>query len=183
MAGPPFPGAPATIQPSRDQEYRQLFESTDPYAVFRLLHKHKIAYVAIDDGIRRNNEFIKRPNEELYSLNLPKVWEDKTNHYYGLVIYKVPDPPPKVLKRPDPKKINQRILQLPPVSVFQGGKGEGRGQFDFPRGIAADRSGNIFVADSSNNRVQKFAATGAFLSMFGGRALPGRIPGTEWSCR
>ena len=88
----------------RDDEYRQLFESTDPYAVFRLLKKHKIAYVAIDDGVRRG-EFIKRPNEELYSLNFPKVWEDKTNQYYGLVIYKVPNPPPKELKRPDPGRL------------------------------------------------------------------------------
>jgi DNA-binding beta-propeller fold protein YncE len=79
-----------------------------------------------------------------------------------------------VLKRPDIKKLNQLILQMPPVSVFQGGKGEGRGQLDFPRGITVDRSGNILVADSSNNRVQKFAATGAFLSMFGAQ---GRFPG------
>jgi hypothetical protein len=62
----------------RDDVYRQLFESTDPYAVFRLLRENKIAYVAIDEGVRRG-EFIKRPNEEVYSLNFEKVWEDKAN--------------------------------------------------------------------------------------------------------
>lgn len=155
----------------RDGEYRQLFESTDPYAVFRLLRRHRISYVAIDDGVRHNNEFIKRPNEDVYSLNFPKVWEDKANQYYGLVIYKVPDPPPKQLKRPDPGRLNALILQIPPVTMFQGGKGAGRGQLDFARGITVDHSGNILVADSNNSRIQKFSALGVFLSMFG---APGR---------
>ncbi len=157
----------------RDNEYKQLFESTDPYAVFRLLQKHKIAYVAIDDGVRRG-EFIKRPNEELYSLNFPKVWEDKTNQYGGLIIYKVPNPPPKELKRPDPGHLARLLLQIPPVTMFQGGKGAGRGQFDFPRGISTDRSGNILVADTNNARIQRFSPSGVFLDTFGSN---GRNPG------
>ncbi|MFL6520263.1 MAG: 6-bladed beta-propeller [Chthoniobacterales bacterium] len=150
----------------RDNEYKQLFESTDPYTVFRLLAKNGIDYVAIDEGVRRG-EFIKRPNEELYKLNCQKVWEDKTNQYWGLVIYKVPNPPPKELKRPDPARLNALLLQIPPVTMFQGGKGAGRGQFDFGRGIAADGSGNILVSDTNNSRIQKFAPTGAFVSFFG----------------
>jgi DNA-binding beta-propeller fold protein YncE len=152
----------------RDQEYRQLFESTDPVAVYRLLKQHHIAYVAWDDSLRRNHEFIKRPNEEVYSLNFPKVWEDKTNQYTGLVIYKVPDQPPKEFKRPSLARMNQLLLQIPPVTMFQGGKGFGRGQFEFPRGITTDRSGNVLVSDSNNNRVQKFSPQGGFISMFGG---------------
>ena len=151
----------------RDRDYRQLFESTDPYAVFRLLKKHQIAYIAWDDSLRRNHEFIKRPNEELYKLNFPKVWEDTANQYGRLVIYKVPATPPKELKRPDPGRLQAQLMQIPPVTMFQGGKGVARGQFDFPRGIAVDRSGNILVADTNNARIQKFAATGAFISMFG----------------
>ena len=151
----------------RDNDYRELFESTDPYAVLRLLYRHRIAYVAIDDAVRHNHEFIKRPNEELYSLNFPKVWEDKANQYAGLVIYKVPVPPPKVLKRPNPARLQALLMQIPPVTMFQGGKGVGRGQFDFPRGIAADHSGNILVADTNNNRIQKFSPAGVYLNMFG----------------
>jgi DNA-binding beta-propeller fold protein YncE len=150
----------------RDEDYRQLFESTDPYAVFRLLYKHKIAYVAIDEGVR-HSEFIKRPNEELYSLNFPKVWEDKANQYAGLVIYKVPVPPPKELKRPDPARLRALLMQIPPVTMFQGGKGAGRGQFDFPRGIAVDPSGNVLVSDTNNGRIQKFTAAGLYLNLFG----------------
>jgi sugar lactone lactonase YvrE len=151
----------------RDLDYRQLLESTDPYAVLRLLYKHRIAYVAIDDAVRRNHEFIKRPNEELYKLNFTKAWEDTAKQYGGLVIYKVPYPPPSVLRKPDPAHLQAMLLQIPPVTMFQGGKGAARGQFDFPRGIAADPSGNILVSDTNNGRIQKFASTGAFLTFFG----------------
>ncbi len=48
-----------------------------------------------------------------------------------------------------------------------GISGTGDGQFDFPEGIAVDSSGNIYVADTSNHRVQIFNSTGAFLSTFG----------------
>jgi DNA-binding beta-propeller fold protein YncE len=150
----------------RDNDFRQLFESPDPYAVFRLLHKHRIAYVAIDEGVRRG-EFIRRCNEELYKLNCPKVWEDKTNQYSGLIIYKVPETPPKELKRPDTARLNAMFLQIPPVTMFKGGKGLIRGQFDFPRGIAVDRSGNVVVADTNNGRIQRFTPNGIFLNMFG----------------
>jgi sugar lactone lactonase YvrE len=148
----------------RDDEYRRLFESTDPYAVFRLLQKHHISYVAYDEGVR-HGEFIKRPNEELYSLNCQKVWEDKANA--GLIIYKVPSPPPKELKRPDLARLQAILLQAPPVTMFQGGKGAGRGQFDFSRGVTADHSGNILVADTNNGRIQKFSPAGVYLNLIG----------------
>ena len=150
----------------RDHVYRTLFESQDPYTVFRLLRENNIAYVAIDEGVRRG-EFIKRPNEDVYSLNFPKVWEDKANAYSKLVIYKVPEVAPKGLKRPDPARVQARLMEIPAVTMFQGGKGAARGQFDFPRGMTADRSGNILVADTSNGRIQKFSSAGAFLSLFG----------------
>ena len=35
-----------------------------------------------------------------------------------------------------------------------GSLGSGDGQFDFPRGIAVDSSGNIYVTDTDNHRVQ-----------------------------
>jgi sugar lactone lactonase YvrE len=149
----------------RDNEYKQLFENTDPYAVFRLLAKNGIDYVAIDEGVR-HGEFIKRSNEGLYKLNCPKVWEDKKNEYYGLVIYKVPSPPPKELKRADPPP-EVLAAQLPPVTMFQGGRGAARGEFDFPRGMTTDRLGNIFVADTNNGRIEKFSPAGTFITSIG----------------
>jgi DNA-binding beta-propeller fold protein YncE len=37
-----------------------------------------------------------------------------------------------------------------------GTEGSGNGQFDGPRGVAIDSLGNIFVADSQNDRIQEF---------------------------
>jgi DNA-binding beta-propeller fold protein YncE len=169
---PSFPWSAGYDTTLRDEVYRQLFESTDPNLVFRLLQENKIAYVAIDDGVRRG-EFIKRPNEELYDLNFQKVWEDKTSEYASLVIYRVPPVAPKEFKRPDPAHLEAQLLAIPPVTMFQGGKGAGRGQFDFPRGMTVDISGNIFVADTSNGRIQKFSSAGEYRTIIGkmGRSL------------
>ena len=164
---PSFPWSSGYDTSQRDQDYRQLFEGTDPYAVFRLLYKHRIAYVAWDDSLRRNHEFIKRPNEELYRLNFPKVWEDTANQYGKLTIYKVPHPPPSSLKRPDPANLQAMLLKIPAVTMFQGGNGVARGQFDSPRGLTIDSSGNILVSDSNNSRIQRFSPTGAFLAIIG----------------
>jgi sugar lactone lactonase YvrE len=164
---PSFPWSSGYDTTQRDQDYRELFESTDPYAVLRLLYKHKISYVAIDDSIRHNHEFIKRPNEELYQLNFPKAWEDTANQYGRLTIYKVPHPPPAALKRADPMHLQALLLAIPPVTMFQGGNGAARGQFDSPRGLTIDPSGNILISDSNNGRIQKFSPTGAFLEIIG----------------
>jgi LSD1 subclass zinc finger protein len=45
---------------------------------------------------------------------------------------------------------------------LDGGEGVGPGQFDSPRAIAADRDGNIFVADYQTGRIQSFDKDGNF---------------------
>ena len=52
-------------------------------------------------------------------------------------------------------------------NVFKGGKGIGQGKFDSPTGIAVDGHGNILVADTGNDRIEKFSPSGAFLSVIG----------------
>jgi len=52
-----------------------------------------------------------------------------------------------------------------------GTSGEGTGQFGYccgPQGIATDASGNVYVVDHGNLRVQKFDSNGNFLLTFGG---------------
>jgi DNA-binding beta-propeller fold protein YncE len=82
------------------------------------------------------------------------------------VIYKIPDSFPTGLEREGSLK--------QPVTAFQGGRGSGKGQFDNPRGIAIDGAGNIFVADTSNARIQKFSPNGTFVTNMGTK---GRGPG------
>ncbi|HEX5376318.1 MAG TPA: 6-bladed beta-propeller [Solirubrobacterales bacterium] len=48
-----------------------------------------------------------------------------------------------------------------------GSYGEGNGQFKTPQDIALDSSGNVWIADTSNNRIQKFNSKGEYLSQFG----------------
>lgn len=61
--------------------------------------------------------------------------------------------------------------------VCKGGSGgSAPGQFgavaetegEGPQGIAVDASGNVYVVDSENHRIQKFGPDGKFLLMFGG---------------
>jgi DNA-binding beta-propeller fold protein YncE len=53
------------------------------------------------------------------------------------------------------------------ATMFEGGKGTGKGEFDSPTGIAVDGNGNILVADTGNGRIEKFSPTGMFLSVIG----------------
>jgi DNA-binding beta-propeller fold protein YncE len=74
-------------------------------------------------------------------------------------IYKLPaSPPAGVASKELPKR---------PVTAFEGGQGNGKGQFDGPRGIAIDTAGNIFVADTNNGRIEEFSPSGVFITSMG----------------
>lgn len=49
-----------------------------------------------------------------------------------------------------------------------GGAGDQPGQLRSPEGISTDPRGNIYVADTGNNRIQKFDANGKLLNFIGG---------------
>jgi len=52
-----------------------------------------------------------------------------------------------------------------------GSQGSGNGEFGTPEGIAVDSSGNVYVADTYNNRIQKFDPDGGFIIGWGRREL------------
>ncbi|MBK5219104.1 MAG: hypothetical protein JJE35_04875 [Thermoleophilia bacterium] len=54
------------------------------------------------------------------------------------------------------------------TGCVSGLEGEAPGAFKSPQGIVVDSSGNVFVVDRRNYRVQKFDSEGNFLLMFGG---------------
>jgi len=69
-----------------------------------------------------------------------------------------------------------RIQKFNPANDFllkfgtnggNGGTGTGDGEFDSPRGVAVDGSGDIYVTDTGNDRIQIFSSSGVFQSKFG----------------
>jgi DNA-binding beta-propeller fold protein YncE len=50
-----------------------------------------------------------------------------------------------------------------------GSYGTGNGQFKNPWGVAVDSAGNVYVADTGNDRIQKFDPNGRFLTKWGSR--------------
>jgi sugar lactone lactonase YvrE len=55
----------------------------------------------------------------------------------------------------------------PSYSTSIGAEGSGKGQLKYPEGMAVDSAGNLYVADTENNRVEKFNAKGEFQLEFG----------------
>ena len=70
------------------------------------------------------------------------------------------------------------MLSLSPVS-FIGISGSELGQLNTPHGIEIGPDGSIYVADSGNNRIQKFAEDGSLLAAWGtyANAQEGEAPG------
>jgi DNA-binding beta-propeller fold protein YncE len=62
-----------------------------------------------------------------------------------------------------------------------GSQGALGGELSHPRGIAVDADGNVYVADTANNRVQEYTAAGAFIRAFG-RSVDTTQPGTFAVC-
>jgi len=142
----------------RDRTYQELFQTKDPRKLFRLLKENNISYVVFDNAVRRN-DFVKSPNEQVFSRYFQKVFEDKQHKYNSLVIYKVPDTAPTQFKS----------LPQIGISMFEGGKGAENGQFNYPRGLTITTSGNVLIADTNNDRIQKFSFSGVFVSVIGRR--------------
>src|SRR6185437_14891139 len=74
--------------PNREALYREMFQESDAARLKALLHDNNIAYVAIDDGVRRD-ESLPDLNEYVFDEHFEKVFEDTAHAYDNLGIYKV----------------------------------------------------------------------------------------------
>jgi DNA-binding beta-propeller fold protein YncE len=64
------------------------------------------------------------------------------------------------------------------VVDFFGSSGTGAGQFNTPRGVAVNQaSGDIYIVDSANNRIQRFDAMRNFVSAWGIDVISPGAPG------
>jgi sugar lactone lactonase YvrE len=73
-------------------------------------------------------------------------------------------PPPAV-----EDEYTKKFVRVAAAHSF-GSEGTGTGEFEYPRVVAFDAQGNLYVGDSDNARVQKFDATGKFLTMWGSKS-------------
>src|ERR1043165_2347250 len=66
-------------------------------------------------------------------------------------------------------------LQAQPFQLIRqwGRFGTGPGQFHYPRGIALNREGHVYVTDEQNGRIQVFDENGVFLFQFGAETSSG----------
>jgi DNA-binding beta-propeller fold protein YncE len=61
----------------------------------------------------------------------------------------------------------QEQKKAPSFLLAWGSQGSGPGQFYNPWGVAVDSSGNVYVADYGNDRVEKFTSSGTFVTQWG----------------
>ncbi len=60
------------------------------------------------------------------------------------------------------------MADSPPCYITQwGSQGTGNGQFYDLWGIAADSSGDVYVADTLNSRIQEFSDSGTYITQWG----------------
>lgn len=73
-----------------------------------------------------------------------------------------PDAALSLTETPTPAVMSYRYL-----TQF-GSPGSGAGQLNYPEAIALDTTGNVYVADTGNNRVETFTSTGTYETAWGG---------------
>ena len=69
---------------------------------------------------------------------------------------------PAIVSEPEVDPYEGKIQSLLPDRMI-GNYGNGPGQLDAPRGVAIGPDGSIYIADSRNHRIQRFAEDGSIL--------------------
>jgi sugar lactone lactonase YvrE len=83
----------------------------------------------------------------------------KIKHFIGLVFF---------ILHGSPFFAQQPSEDLVAFIARFGEKGDGPGQFNSPQAVSVDPSGFLYVADTGNNRIQKFDFQGRFVAEIGG---------------
>ncbi len=146
----------------REDWYRALFAERSPKVVAERLQAAGIDWVAIDDGLRGRG-FAPRVNDEVFRDHFDAAFVDEDRSYDNLTIYRVP-----------PQGTAAAMPDAPPHDMYTGGAGTEPGQFDAPRGLAVDDRGTVTIADSGNDRLQRFSSSGNPIETIG---EPGGGPG------
>jgi len=125
---------------------------------YGLAQNKKLTYVPGSYSVFGNdgkhlNKSVTRPKNKIVSAELAKALYEASDHL------------PVVIKL---EPYSEAPLQDEYVFLQKwGGTGAADGKFQSPIGIALDGVGNIYVADLTNNRIQKFSPDGTFITKWG----------------
>ena len=139
----------------REAWYKDLFANRSPREVAEQLHERGIAYVAIDDGVRRGT-FAPKVNEEVFADHFERTFTDDGSHA-NIAIYRVPTDPAEIAALPD----------APSESMYVATGTDAPGSLDAPRGLAIAPDDTLLVADTANDRVQRFSPDGNLIGVIG----------------
>ena len=139
----------------REGWYKDLFANRSPRQVAEQLNERGIDYVAIDDGVRRGS-FAPRVNEEIFADHFERTFTDDGTHA-NIAIYRVPTDPAEIAALPD----------APAESMYVATGTDAPGSLSGPRGLAVEQDGTLFVADTANDRVQRFSPDGNLIGVLG----------------
>jgi DNA-binding beta-propeller fold protein YncE len=110
--------------------------------------------------------------EQVFQQAMPEAFRSGATVIYAVKegIAGTGQAPPTPVAGTTPPPVGQFDPNAPPAGLFDHvPAGPNRGQFNFPRGIAADAEGNFYVVDTHNLRIQKFDKDGKFVTMFGAK--------------
>lgn len=96
-----------------------------------------------------------------FSANLTSLSANTTYHFRAKAVGNLPNYGNDMI-------FTTLTMAAPPTFLFKWGTtGSGDGQFNRPVWVAVDVSGNVYVADTYNHRIQKFTGSGAFITKWG----------------
>jgi len=155
----------------RIAEARKLYTSTNREQIRKLLQDHQVKYVVVGPTER-----------QLYSSavkkGIPKFddWSDLFTPVFhsekkppGVTVYKV-DPSYRLdagWEPPPQEESRSHFVEDKGPALLRGGKGFNPGEYDEPRAIVVAKSGQTYVADTMNHRIQSYDKTGRLLWWLG----------------
>jgi hypothetical protein len=112
---------------------------------------------AVIEGLRTGKAHIDNDGHishgELYDYTFERVMSENPLQKPGIWVFGVQD---DIIIANNPLAMNPIDIVYSFIAKW-GSEGDGDGQFKYPVGVAVDTSGNVYVTDSDNHRIQVFS--------------------------